>query len=43
MMPWQEKVKSASLSLLRWRAARREAEVPAIVEVIMADGLKRIF
>ena len=41
MVPWQEKVKSASLSLLRWRAARREVEVPAIEEVMLADDLKR--
>ena len=33
--PWQERVKSASLSLLRWRAARRETEVPALVVMLV--------
>ena len=33
--PWQERAKSASLSLLRWRAARRETEVPAFVVEVM--------
>ena len=42
VVPWQQRLKSASLSLLRWRAARREAEVPAITEVMLADDLMRI-
>ena len=35
--PWQERVKSASWSLLRWRAARRETEVPALVVEVMLE------
>ena len=35
--PWQERVKSASWFLLRWRAARRETEVPAFVVEVMLE------
>ena len=40
-VPWQERVKSASLSLLRWRAARRETEVPALVVEVMLVILEK--
>ena len=39
--PWQERAKSASLSLLRWRAARRETEVPALVVEVMLVILEK--
>ena len=39
--PWQERAKSASWSLLRWRAARRETEVPALVVEVMLVILQK--
>ena len=40
-VPWQMRVKSASLSLLRWRAARRETEIPALVVEVMLVILEK--
>ena len=41
-LSWHERVKSASDSLFRWRAARRAAEMPVVAVILVEIYLKLI-